>query len=394
MPVGVFKFMNYPFRKKIAVIRALDIRLIQAEYASHFKKIRSEFISNYNKEVSDYLKSKKNTKYVALKLVPPFLLDPFSLLLKKPINKSWLFFEPEKLENTLKEADIFQIQEPYFFYSAQVANLARKLKKPMISAPWTSFLHPSTFIPPYCLNVRRAIDQTDLFIIRTTRVNEYLSHFKISDSKKVLIYHGSDLRRFHPASKKKEDKVKILFVGQLVEHKGIDDLLDVFPKLLKEARKDIELIICGSGGKLEQKVVKMSKTLPINYLGYVSNLEIPRVYRQADIFCGPSKDWHSFGIKRTEEGFGFVFIEAMASGLSVVTNDCGAIKEAVGEDNYLNKQGDKEALFRSLLELINDSNMRRDIGINNRKRVENYFDIKKQIIKEEKEIIKRFYSNS
>lgn len=374
--------------KKIAIIRALDLRIIQAEYAAFFKKFKPFFISNENKEIENFLE-KANATCVKLKLTPPYLFDPIRLLFRGASHQSWLVFDRKSLESALKPIDFYQIQEPFFLYSGQIAEMAEKFNKPLIMAPFMCFNHISTYIPPYSFSVKKAIDQTDLYIMRTQRVNNYLSQFKIPDRKKVLIYHGVNLKRFFPLEKKDDGKIRILFVGILDSSKGLDDILDIFPKLIKETKRRVELVICGKGN-LEGKVKNMAKTLPINYLGQVSNLTLPNIYRNSDIFCGPSKDGYLFGVKMWEEGFGFVFAEAMASGLPIVTNDCGTLREVVGENNYLNKQGDKEVLLKSLLELINDENMRREIGIKNRKRAKSYFDMEKQIIEEEKEISKRF----
>lgn len=377
-------------RKSIAVIRALDVRLIQAEFAARFKKLKPSFIANYSKEILAYSK-KVNLDYINLPLSPWLFIDPISLLLGKQLNKSWMWFEPSELKKTLEKIDIFQIQEPYFFYSAQIANMAKKMNKPLISAPWTCFMHPSVFTFPYSLNAKRAIDQTDLFIIRTKKVNDYLSYYKIPERKKILIYHGVDLKRFYPSQRKKDNKVKILFVGKLVDHKGIGDLLDIFPKLVRETKMEVELIVVGKSGEFKEKVINMSKNNPITYKSYISNDQLPSLYQKADIFCGPSKDWYSFRVKRAQEGFGFVFAEAMASGLPIVTNRCGGIPELVGNDNVMNKQGDKKALYKALYELISDEKMRQEIGLKNRKRTERMFDLEKQVGKEEKEILKRFF---
>ncbi|MDP2649506.1 MAG: glycosyltransferase family 4 protein [bacterium] len=380
--------MNNLSKKSIAIIRALDLRIVQAEHATHFRKFKSFFVSNENEEIENFLE-KKNATCVKLKLAHSYLFDPVRLLFGGTSHQSWLIFDNRSLENTLRPIDFYQIQEPFFPYSGQIAGMAEKFNKPLIMAPWMCFNHASTYIPPYSLSVKKAIDQTDLYIMRTKRVNNYLSRFKIPDRKKVLIYHGVNLKRFFPIEKKDDGKIKILFVGILDSSKGLDDILDIFPKLIKETKKRVELVICGKGN-LEGKVRDMAKTLPINYLGQVSNLTLPSIYRNADIFCGPSKNKYFLGIMIWEENFGFVFVEAMACGLPIVANDCGAIKEVVGEDNYVNEQGNKEALLKSLLELINDKNIRRKIGIRNRKRAESYFDMEKQIIEEEKEISKRF----
>jgi glycosyltransferase involved in cell wall biosynthesis len=375
-------------KKSIAVIRAIDIRVSQAEYASHFKKFNSFYLSNYNKEIKDYLKN-KSTKYISLDMKHMYFIDPFKFIYGKTVHQSWLVFKQKELERALKQVDYYQIQEPFFLYSGQVAEVSKKYDKPLIMAPWMCFNHPSTYIPPYSFGVTKSINQTDLFIIRTNKVNDYLSLFKLSDKKKVLIYHGVNTKRFYPSNKKDDDKVRILFVGVLDESKGLNDILDIFPELIKLSKRKLELIICGIGN-LEKKVIEMSKSLPIKYLGQVSNLNLPEIYRKSDIFCGPSKDIYSMGFKRWEEGFGFVFVESMASGLPIVTNDCGAIKEVVGDDNFVNRQGDKKKLKDSLLELINDDNIRKSIGAKNRIRALEMFDLEKQVSKEEKEIEKHF----
>jgi len=374
-------------RKKMAVVRAIDVRLIQAEYAAEFKKLEPFFVSNSDLRVNKYL-IRAGVEHIKLKLARPYLVDPVSMLLGKTGPQSWLGFERKSLEKELKLIDIYQIQEPFFLYAGQVADVARKFNKLLIAAPWMCFNHMSTYIPPYCLSVRKVMEKTDLFLMRAKRVNNYLDGFKIPESKRVLVYHGINTKRFYPREKKKAgNKVRVLFVGMLYPHKGIDDILDILPKLVKATKKKVELMVYGRG-VLEPRVREASEDLPIKYMGRVSNLALAKAYRQADIFCGPSKDWFWLGMKRTEEGFGWVFAEAMASGLPVVTNDCGAITEVVGDKNMVNEQGDKQALLKSLLELISDSKLREEIGKENRRRAVKMFDLAKQVAKEEEIILK------
>lgn len=379
------KNLNLP---RLAIIRALDLRIIQAEYASFFVKLKPSFISNYSREIDSFLKKRK-TRYIYLKLKPSHLLEPVSFFKGQISHQSPMDFEDKSLLAVLARHDVLQIQEPFFLYSGQVAKMAEKLDKPLIITPFTSFNHPSSFIPPYSTSVKNSVSRSDLFILRTKKVEDYLGRFKIPDSKKVLIYHGVNLKRFYPRQKTDTGVVKILFVGQMNESKGLDDLLAIFPKLIKEVRTKPELIICGRGG-LERKVEALAEKYPIKYLGNVSNLNLPKIYRLADIFCGPSKTVYSFGIKRWEENFGFVFAESMASGLPIVTTDCGAIKEVVGEGNFVNKERDQKALFLSLFQLIQDSKLRRKMGLANRFRSEKLFDMRRQIEKEEQETVRRF----
>lgn len=373
--------------KKIGVFRALDLRVVQAEYAMAFRRLTGFFVSNQQREITAFFKA-DSRRWLRLGLRAPFILDPVSLITGTTSHRSWLEYEQKQLELIIKKMDLCQIQEPFFLYSGQVAKYTKKLNKPLITAPWMCFNHLSTYIPPYAWSVRQVMEKTDLFILRTKRVNRYLDVFKVPERKRVLIYHGVNTRRFYPGKKKPGDKVRILFAGVLHQSKGINDLLAVWPEVVKAVgKKKVELVVCGQGAEAE-KVKTMAKVWPIKFLGYVTNLKMPEVYRQADIFCGPSKTASCLGMKLWEEGFGFVFAEAMASGLPVVTNDCGAIKELVGEQNFINRQGDLKALEAALITLIKDQRLRQKLGQVNRQRVLERFNLVRQVRKEEQILAK------
>jgi len=368
--------------KKIAVFRALDLRVVQAEYATAFKRLTGFFVSNQQQEIAAFFKA-NSRRWLRLSLRPWFILDPVSLITGKPNHQSWLEYEPKQLELIIKKMDLCQIQEPFFLYSGQVAKTAAKLNKPLITAPWMCFNHLSTYLPPYSFSVREVMAGTSLFIMRTQRVNRYLDGFKIPGRKRVLVYHGVNPNRFCPGKKKPGDKVRVLFAGVLHQSKGINDLLAVWPQVIKAVgKKKAELVVCGQGAEAE-KVKAMAKVWPIKFLGYVTNLKMPAVYQSADIFCGPSRDWFFLSVKRAEEGFGFVFAEAMASGLPIVTNECGTVKEVVGEQNFINRQGDLKALAAALITLIKDQRLRQELGQVNRQRVLERFNLVRQVKQEE-----------
>ncbi len=378
-------------RLKMAVVRGIDVRIPQAEFASCFKSIDTAFVADdisFSKELKDMLNNK--IPYIAVPQAYAYLFDPVKLVLGKQTHQSWVSFEQQALDNALRDFDLLEIYEPYFFYSAQVAKLAKKKRIPLITEIWTSFPnHPANFVPPYSLNTKEVIAQTDLFILRSKKALSYLEPFNIPERRKVVIYSGVNLKRFFPRKVKKDEKIRILFVGVLAIHKGLDDLLAVFPRLVEKYKDNIELIICGQGA-LKEEVIKMSKEYPISYYGYVSNFILPDVYRNSDIFCGPSKEFSSFGIKRWEEFVGYTFMEALASGLPIVSTYCGGISEVVGESNYLVKQGDRKALLDKLQFYIEDREECLLAGKRNRERAERLFDIEKQTLLTEELILRYF----
>lgn len=376
-------------RNKIAVVRGMDVRQSQAEFASFFKKIEPVFIGNLDHEIKQYL-SEKRTQWVDLPLKPSFIIDYAKLLKGKVTHQSLFDFEDKALRNAVNQATFIEIYEPYFPYSNQLANLAKERGIPLITEIWTSFPnHPANFIPPYSFYVKNVIKKTDLFILRSKKAFSYLEPFKIPPDKKVLIYPGVDLEKFKPV-KKRSGKVAILFVGVLSKHKGLDDILSIFPRLAQKYKGEVELVVCGVG-PLKKEILKLKKILPIKYLGQVPHSQLQNVFREADIFCGPSKEYSSFGIKRWEEFVGQTFIEAMASGLPIVSTQCGGIPEIIGGDNILIKEGDREKLFSGIDNFIKDKSLRKKIGVLNRKRAERLFDLKKQVELTEKIIINKFY---
>ncbi|MFC1711397.1 glycosyltransferase family 4 protein [Patescibacteria group bacterium] len=352
--------------KKLVVVRGGSKRIAQADFFSCFKKFEIKFLAD-------------------LKFKPWFLIDPIKLIQGKTSHRSWN--KVIGLEKYLKEVDVVNTLEMVYFFSAQAAGLAQKHKKLMTTTIWTSFPHPSWFIPPYCFNVRKTLKLTDLFLAKSNRAAEnYLRFLKVPEKKIKVIFPGVNLKRFYPPKRKTWQGIRVLFVGQLVESKGLDDLLAVFPKLSRQFSK-LELWICGQG-KLEDRLNQASREWPIKYLGFVDYLKMPDIYRSVDIFIMPSKDVYHLGIKFGEEFFSYVLLEAMASGLPIITSRCGGIEEEVGKENLLIRQGDRKAILKALVGLVSDQEARKQLGRKNRKRAKKLFDLKKQARKTEEAILK------
>lgn len=374
-------------KRKIGIFRGLDVRIPQAEFAASFSKLHPFFGANLNDDLRKYL-SASAIDYKDIPLRPAFFADPVFPFLKKTDFTPWLEFDRHILATHMAKLDIVEVYEPYFFYSSQVADFAKKRKIPLVTEIWTSFGgHPSKYIPPYNHVVKNVIEKTDLFVLRSERAHRFLESFQIPARKKVTVYHGVNTVRFSPGNSK-HSVVRILFVGALATHKGLDDLLAVFEQLSLSYPNKLELVICGDG-PLREKVISMSTCLPIRYVGQISNLALADIYKEADIYCQPSKDYYLFGIKGGEEFAGYTFMEALASGLPIVSSYCGGIPEIVGNDNFLTEQGNKEALYKTLNKLITNPSLRDEIGKKNRQRALSFFDLSTQTQKLEKLILEK-----
>jgi colanic acid/amylovoran biosynthesis glycosyltransferase len=311
---------------------------------------------------------------VRLNIKPVFLLDPLSTIRGKKSGGSWSMLDG--LSDSLTDVDVIDTSELYTFFTYQCLRLKELMEKPLVVSVIESIPHHiSSWLPPYSLLSSLVAERADLIIALTKRSRDYLLSLGVDKSRIEVIYPGFDLEMFKPAGERQDGKVRILFVGQLSQYKGLDLLLEAFMRLAKNHdKKTIELWICGKG-PLENTVRACAKRLEnIRYFGSVDWHELPAIYNQCHIFCSPSVDNTRFGIRIWEEQLGMVLVEAMASGLPVVASDCGAIPEILGTNNLIVNQSSKEMLHSSLEALVHDPDRRLSIGEKNRARAEEMFE--------------------
>jgi spore coat protein SA len=140
-----------------------------------------------------------------------------------------------------------------------------------------------------------------------------------------VLYNGADQSIFYPAAdhRKNSSPVTVLFAGRLVEDKGVHVLLDAM-KLLAAHSVPLRAIIVGSSGfgsgKETEYIRRLKATSPgtVEFVPYRSGRALGELFRAADMFCSPSI-W--------DEPFGLVNVEALASGLPVVSTLGGGASE-------------------------------------------------------------------
>lgn len=115
-----------------------------------------------------------------------------------------------------------------------------------------------------------------------------------------------------------EQRLVVLFVGRLVEEKGIAMLLES----AKSWDKGISLIIIGSGPMEKEVKIAQSIAQNVEYIGLIDQSKLPLYYSGSDVLIVPSD---------SEEGFGRVILESLACELPIIGASRGAIPEAIDE---------------------------------------------------------------
>ena len=199
---------------------------------------------------------------------------------------------------------------PEFYYEM----IKRKLhKKIMINLLYKIFI-----IPQYSFIEKKLIIKSDLIVTFSKNVkDELISYYKIKAHKKFkIIPPGVDFGKFNINKTKKDEQIKnlnlhekdkvVLYVGRLTSEKNVDLLIRSIAKIKD---KDIKLLVVGEGNEKEN-LLKLAKKLGIEdktvFIGKRGDTE--NFYAIADLFVLPT----------FKEGFGQVYLEAMALGVPCI----------------------------------------------------------------------------
>jgi glycosyltransferase involved in cell wall biosynthesis len=159
------------------------------------------------------------------------------------------------------------------------------------------------------------------------------------------------------------DGPSVLCVAHLYPRKDVATLLAA----MRRVKNPAVLRIVGVGPELaglRERARRLGIERRVEFLGHVSYERLAAEYRRADVFCLPSK----------QEGFGIVFLEAMAAGLPIVAARAAAVPEVVSDqvNGSLVAPGDEAALAREIERLLEDAALRKRFGEAGRARVARY----------------------
>ena len=284
---------------------------------------------------------------VAALQVPVFLLAELFFLIK-----------------ILKKRKIDLIHAHWTIPQGFIGRLAGFLfKVPLITTIHGSDIHGFKRVPAMKFLNKLIIKASDYYTVNSRAMAKMV--YEVSGrNDSVLIPMGVDYnffsRKLKEKRQRKENKAgekKILFVGRLIELKGVDYLIRAFAKILKQG-VNAKLLLAGDGPE-KKHLVEVSKNEKISekvcFLGLISHNLLPELLSSIDLFVLPS----IINSRGETEGLGVVLLEAMAGGVPVIGSNVGGIPDIIkdGKTGLLFRQKDSDDLADKMMSILSDEQL-------------------------------------
>jgi len=173
-----------------------------------------------------------------------------------------------------------------------------------------------------------------------------------------VIPNGINTQDFTMEYNYDREKLQVLCVSRLVSRKRISDVI----RAIKDT-DSVELTVIGEGQQKE-KLEELSRNLNlesrVKFLGYVPHERISHNYRKSDIFV----------LASLNEGMSNTILEAMASGLPIITTQTGGTDELIGENGEIVQKRKPSAIREKILEYKNNPGKLKEESRISRKRAE------------------------
>jgi len=180
-----------------------------------------------------------------------------------------------------------------------------------------------------------------------------------------VIPNGVELERFSPAETAREQQIlRLLTVGRLSVTKRVEILIDAIEIMHKDGC-EVHFTIVG-GGQMQQKLKQIvsEKNLGniIELTGRIGAEDMPQVYRQNDIFISASM----------QEGMSNAMLEAMASGLPIITTRCEGTEELIADNGFVVEYANAEEIAKVVRKLADDRQIYKQMAVAARRQAEKF----------------------
>ncbi len=185
--------------------------------------------------------------------------------------------------------------------------------------------------------------------------------------------HFVDFTKFTEDKKLDERSKLVGYIGRLSEEKGVLNLIEAVPLVLKR-EEDIRFVICGDGilaGEIKKTIKAESLEAHVKLTGWIFHEDVPRYLNKFRILVLPS----------FTEGLPNIMLEAMACGTPVLATSVGAIPDIImeGRTGFLLKSNDPKHIAERIVELLDKPEILEKVSINANSYVKENFNYEKTL---------------
>jgi phosphatidylinositol alpha-1,6-mannosyltransferase len=261
-----------------------------------------------------------------------------------------------------------------FFTHLSLATVQRHVPR-LVRKPYVVFLHDvEAWLP---------LGRTRTGVLRAATLRFANSHFTAHRVEAANPAGGPVIpcplalpdERPRPADPRAADRwhlgsAAVLIVGRMMQserYKGHDELLAAWP-LVTARVPDAQLVCVGEGDdveRLQQTAHALGVAASVTFTGFTTEAERDALYARAAVFAMPS----------AREGFGLVYLEAMAARLPCIGSTSDAAGEVIedGRSGFLVDRTRRESLAARLVQLLTDPPLRERMGEAGRERLRTHF---------------------
>jgi len=299
-----------------------------------------------------------------------YRLKPDIRISNTPISLTWVW----KIQAIIDEEkpDVINIHTPVPGLGYMASLAGRKI--PQVVTYHTGSMKKGNFLDPIIyiyerFLLRPMLQRAKTIICSSDFVREgFLADY---DAKSVTITPGVDCTLFHPGSEEDAGAPSLIFIAKMdrgTEYKGLATLLEAM-KILGDKGRNIRLDVIGDG-EMRSGYERYARTIGLGdkviFHGSLQGQVLAEEYKKAGIFVLPTSN----------DSQPLVLLEAMASGLAIISTRIGGIPKMVadGKEALLISPKQPQLLAESIVRLLDDEDLRQRLGKNARERAVEAFD--------------------
>lgn len=285
-----------------------------------------------------------------LSIIHPFLAKVVNFLNNRLWGDGQFLVGFDKFVRDTGPYDLSIGAETYYGYDLQIARLKREgFIKKFASVCWEIIPHNNETVSKKKRIKDEVINSIDAFICPTNMAKNALIKEGIDSNKIKIIRVGVDQSKFKPRKGSDDNSITVLFVGRLVEEKGVRNLPILFNKIVEKYKGNRPIIFRVVGdGSLKNWLIDETNNLDV-VIESVAYDQMPEVYRHASVLVMPSMTTDTWA-----EQYGMVIVEAQSCGVPVVAYNSGAIKEVVGDGGIVVKESDTDKFADAIISILSD----------------------------------------